>query len=111
MDEEKNILDTVAEEVGQTFDVRIEDNVMLITPAEAGVAMFGVFETRAAQEDAAWAEVDRISTVLEQVRDDNAALRDLFEEVHATVLSFGFEDLATRMLQVAYPIRQVEVGE
>jgi hypothetical protein len=107
----QDIMEEVADGIGQPFDVRIEDNVMLISPAEAGIALFGMFAGRAEQEDQAWAEVEALAVRLEAVRDENAMFRDLFEEVHPVIMSFGYEDLANRLMGAMYPVRYIETED
>lgn len=110
MDETSNIMDKVQEAAGVEFDARIEDNIMLISPAEAGIVLFATVAKSQEEEDKAWSEVDRISTALEEARISNAELRDLFEDVYPVLVELGQDELAAKMMEVFYPIRGIDGG-
>lgn len=104
MSEENNPMDNVEAVAGQAFDVRIEDGVMLLSPAEAGVALFAGISQQQAREDEAWKVVEELARKLDEVRDENAVLRDLFEDLHPMLVEFGQNELADRLMQTLYPV-------
>ncbi len=110
MSEDKDLLSGLFEAAGMEFDVRIEDGVMLISPSEAGIMLFAFVSGKQEDEAGAWAEVDRMSKVVEEVRDENAVLRDLFEDLHPMLVDFGQKELADRMMEILYPIRGLNGG-
>lgn len=104
MSDEKNPMDRVADVAGQPFDVRIEDGIMLISPAEAGIALFAGVSQQQEREDEAWKVVEELAQKLDAVRDENAMIRDLFEDLHPMLVEFGQTELADRLMQTLYPV-------
>lgn len=104
MSDEQNMLENIAEYTGEPFSVNIVDNTMQIRPAEAGIAIFAALTRQDEREQAAWEEADRIARTLEEVREDNARLRDLFEMVHPVLVELGQEELAEELLRTVYPV-------
>jgi hypothetical protein len=97
-------METVDRIAGQQLDVRIEDGVMLITPADAGIALFAGVSQQQAREDEAWKVVEELAKKLDEVRDENAEIRDLFEDLHPMLVEFGQTELADRLMQTLYPV-------
>jgi len=89
---------------GQPFEVEIVEGVMHITPGEAGIALFAAISQQQAREDEAWAVVEELAKKLDEVRDENAVLRDLFEDLHPMLVEFGQNELADRLMQTLYPV-------
>ena len=111
MREEDNVMGPVEEAAGQPFDVAIVDGVMHITPGEAGIALFAAITQQQSREDEAWAAVEELAKKLDEVRDENAALRDLFEDLHPMLVEFGQVDLADRLMQTLYPVKFIGYEE
>lgn len=103
-----NIMENIEGAAGQPFHVNIVDNVMHIAPAEAGIAIFAALTKGNESEEAAWQEADQLAKALEQARDDNARLRDLFESVHPTLVELGQTELADLLMREVYPIYGVD---
>lgn len=110
MSEEDNVMDKVVTLAGQPFDVRIEDGIMLISPSEAGVMLFASVAQQQKSEEEAWTAVDEIAKKLDEVRDENAMIRDLFEDLHPMLVEFGQSELADRLMEILYPIRVIDGG-
>lgn len=103
-----SINETIAETVGfDNFAVKIEDGSMVITPSDAGIAIFAhVGMTENSLAEAAELE-EKMEARIEELRDDNAFLRDLLEETVETIEN-TYPELAARLLLVAYPIVGIE---
>jgi|688.fasta_scaffold522851_3 hypothetical protein len=95
------------EVAGDEFSMRIENNEMIITPAEAGVALLAAISQLNSQEDEAWQELDRLAGIIEELREDNANLRDVLETLHPMMVEFGQDEIADRLMRIAYPVAGV----
>ena len=97
-------LERVEEAIGWDLDVKIEDGVMKITPADAGVALFGyvTFTQRDAQDFER--QMDMAQDTIDELSDDNAKLRTLMEDV-IEHLEGSKPELVEEILRVVYPIR------
>jgi hypothetical protein len=87
------------------FSAEIVDGKMVITPADAGVALMGyiqISEDKIATHDK---EIEILNSQLDDMRDDNANLRDLLERVYGVLLDNGHETLAEEVITAAYPVR------
>ena len=105
----ENILNDIINKTGfENFAVRIEDGSMVITPSDAGVALFGHVSQAETTISDLQDLLGKMQEDYEEVRDDNAFLRDLLEETVETIEG-TFPELASRLLLVAYPIKGIEV--
>jgi len=102
-----NIAEQLENVAGAPFEMRIEDNEMIIAPAEAGIALLAAVSQMNTDNSEGWTEAERLGLVVEQLRDDNAELRDLCETIHATLVELGQDDLAERVLRAVFPVSGV----
>ena len=79
MNEDKDILENAMDLIGTDFAVDIEDNVMRINPAEAGIALFAYIAQVGDAVDSAWESVDVQIAKIEELRADNALLREALD--------------------------------
>jgi hypothetical protein len=107
MSDIEKISQTIEEVAGQPVGYTIENNVMLISPAEAGIVLLGAVASFHQQNEEGWQEADRLASLIEQLRDDNAFLRSLLEDVRATLIELGQDKLAERIMDAAYPVSGV----
>lgn len=92
------------EVAGESFTMRIENNEMIITPAEAGVALLAAVSAMNDDDSEGWKEADRLSMVIEELRTENAEFRDLFETLHPMLIDFGASETAKRLMRLVYPV-------
>lgn len=97
----ENKLEEVA---GESFTMRIENNEMIITPAEAGVALLAAVSQMNEDDSEGWAEAERLGMVIEDLRTENAEFRDLFEAIHPMLIDFGATEAANRLMRLVYPV-------
>jgi hypothetical protein len=90
------------------FTAEIQDGKFVISPADAGVALFAFVQTNNERLDAADAVIEELNNLVEELREDNAGLRDLLERVYGVLLDAGYPDLADEVITAAYPVKGIE---
>ena len=105
--EEKNVLQEASEAIGHDFTVAIEENVMHITPADAGIALLGYI--RLTEETFLDYEknVDRLANELLDKADDNAALRGLLDNLIPVLETLGYAELVEEINNTMYRVRGI----
>lgn len=86
------------------FNATIEDGKLIITPSDAGIQLFAyvaMSEEQINKTEAAAAAADKI---IEDLRQDNADLRDLLEQTYSVLMENGSVDFAEKILNRLYPI-------
>ena len=103
----ENIQEQLEKVADAPFSMRIENNEMIITPAEAGVSLLAAISQMHVDEDEALLDIGILETTIEQLRDANAELRDLFEYIHPTLVELGQDALADKLMNILYPVSGV----
>jgi len=95
----------IAETIGyDEFSATIDDGKFVITPADAGVALFG-YVTIAEQQLAEYEEaVTDLRDEFNELRADNSALRGLLERCYQVLIEAGHTGLADEVIEAAYPV-------
>lgn len=86
------------------FDAIIEDGKMIITPSDAGIQLFGYVAMSEQQIERAELEAETAQEIIENLRQDNASLRDLLERVYGVLTEAGQLELAKEVIDTCYPI-------
>lgn len=102
----------IAETIGyDNFTASIEDGKFIITPADAGIALFGYIQIAEDQMTQYQEAVEGLREEFEDLRNDNALLRDLLERCYGVLIDAGHVTLADEVIEAAYPIKGIEAME
>jgi len=101
---EETVLDRVEDAIGKSFSVEIVENVMHITPAEAGISLFGFIEMTENDYQTYERHIDRLGELLLEKSEDNARLRDVLEAVIPILENHGYPELVSDILNTSYPV-------
>ena len=104
MNEDKDILENAMDLIGTDFAVDIEDNVMRINPAEAGIALFAYIAQVGDAVDSAWESVDVQIAKIEELRADNALLREALDSFRELLEANGHAAAANGIMELLWPI-------
>jgi hypothetical protein len=105
--EDKNPLQQAEELAGASFNARIENGVFMIEPAEAAIALLAAVTQHNDQNQAAWDAVDEMAARVEELREDNARLREALDGCVEWLHHAGYENAAAEVLQLLWPVRGV----
>ena len=98
----------IAEKIGyDSFSALIEDGKFIITPADAGIALFGYIQIAEAQLNEYQEAAEGLRTEFDELREDNSLLRDLLERCYGVLMDSGHFVLAEEVIEAAYPVRGV----
>jgi hypothetical protein len=98
-------LEEIAETIGtENFDAKIVDGSMIITPSDAGIQIFAAVAMAEEQIEKAEAMAEASQEIIENLRQDNADLRDLLERTYSVLIESGQTELADEVINAAYPI-------
>lgn len=102
----------MAETIGyDSFSADIIDGKFVISPADAGIALFGYVQIAEEQMTQYQEAMDVLREEFEELRNDNALLRDLLERTYGVLIEAGHSELADEVIEAAYPVRGVEEAE
>lgn len=101
---EETVLDRIEDSIGKSLEVLIKDNVMHITPAEAGIALFSFIEMNESNIEAYETHIDKLGDALLEKSEDNSRLRDLLEQVIPILENHGYPELVADILNTSYPV-------
>lgn len=95
----------LAETIGyDSFSAEIVDGKFVISPADAGISLFGYVTIAEEQLSNYQTAVDELKQEVVDVRNDNAMLRDLLERCYVVLLDAGQLELADEVIEAAYPV-------
>jgi hypothetical protein len=98
----------IAETIGyDEFSATIEDGKFIITPADAGIALFGYIQIAEEQMNQYQEAAEGLRTEFAELREDNSLLRDLLERCYGVLMDAGHVALADEVIEAAYPVRGV----
>ena len=104
MEDNNDMLQEIAENIGSDFTAYIEDGVFRITPPEAGIAIFAALSGHAEQLQDAWDATDELVLKLEEVREEAAKLRDYLESLQLYLDAMGCDEKVSEIDHLLWPV-------
>ena len=86
------------------FDAIIEDGKMIINPSDAGVQLFAYIAMAEDQIEKAEMETETAQEIIENLRQENAELRDLLESTTDKLFEYNEDTLAEDIIRKLYPV-------
>jgi hypothetical protein len=101
--------DKVAEKIGfESLNVEIVDGKFIITPSDAGLLIFAHLDIAEKQLVEREKDIMVLQNDIEEVREDNALVRDLLDRCYGVLTEVGQHGLAEEVLAAAYQVKGVE---
>jgi cell shape-determining protein MreC len=102
--ENLNPIEHAAMLAGQELEIEIKDGAFIMRPSDAGVMLLAWLQSAQKESDQAWDSVDEMTDKLENLRDENAVLREALESASDKLEFAGLENDAKDLRKLLWKV-------